>query len=127
MRGNDSLVVLIVDDEEIVRHTLKSFFTFLDHEVEEAEDGVSALRMLESKHFDGVVADIRMPMLSGIGFLRKALKTRPKTPVVLITGHGDEETRKEAMMSGAMGLITKPFDFKDVLWMISTFKKCLGR
>jgi len=108
------LKILIVDDEEIVRFTLMAFFERLEHESEGLEDGQAGLQALETGNYDIAFVDMRMPGLNGIDFLCRCRQIRPELPVVIITGHGSDDTRKKAMDSGAFGFLNKPFQFNDI-------------
>ena len=109
-----SLKVLVVDDEEIVRHTLKALLNHQGYQVDCAEDGNSGLRALEHGRYDLVFVDLRMPGLDGMGFLSRSKEIRPHIPVIIITGHGSNDARKEALAAGAFGFLPKPFRFSDI-------------
>ena len=61
-----------------------------------------------------VFVDIRMPGLDGMGFLSRSKEIRPEVPVIIITGHGSDNTREEALAAGAFGFLHKPFRFIDI-------------
>jgi DNA-binding NtrC family response regulator len=108
------LNVLIVDDEEIVRLTLHEFIDFLGHQSDCVENGPSGLEALEKGDYHAAIVDIRMPGFDGITFLHRAKEMRLDIPIVLITGHGTDETRKEALEAGAFSFISKPFRMNDI-------------
>ena len=114
-----SLKILVVDDEEIVRHVLKALLDHLGHQTECAQDGNSGLRALEGGHYDAVFVDIRMPGLDGMSFLGRSKEIRPDMPVIIITGHGSDSTREEALAAGAFGFLHKPFPFNDLRELVS--------
>ena len=114
MSISNALKVLIVDDEEIVRHTLHEFVDFLGHHADCVENGPSGLQALENGDYHAAIVDIRMPGLDGLTFLRRARRMLPDLPIVLITGHGTDETREEAMKAGAFAFLLKPFRFNDI-------------
>lgn len=117
------LKILVVDDEEIVRHTLEEFLNYLGHQADSVEDGLSGLRALENGHYDAAIVDIRMPGLDGISFLSRSKKMWPDLPIIIVTGHGSDETREEAMQAGAFAFLAKPFRFdqiKDLMTNISS-------
>lgn len=106
--------ILVVDDEDVVREVLGEFLELLNFEIEDARDGAAGLEALKKNDYRAAIADIRMPKLDGIGFLRKSRRLRPNLPVVIITGQGCEETRKEAMKAGAFAYLRKPFRYHEV-------------
>jgi len=114
MATRKSLKILVVDDEEIVRHTLEEFLTYLGHYADSAEDGLSGLRALENDHYDAAIVDIRMPGLDGISFLSRSRTMWPDLPIIIVTGHGSDETREEAMQAGAFAFLAKPFRFDEI-------------
>jgi CheY-like chemotaxis protein len=58
-----------------------------------------------------ILSDINMPGMSGLEMLPQVRTSRPDVPVIMITAYGDAETRRKAIESGAVGLLTKPIDF----------------
>ena len=108
------LKILVVDDEEIVRHTLEEFLNYLGHHADGVEDGLLGLRALEDGHYDAAIVDIRMPGLDGISFLSRSRKIWPDLPIIIVTGHGSDETREEAMQAGAFAFLAKPFRFDEI-------------
>ena len=108
------LKILIVDDEPIVRDVMADFLDILNHGADGVENGLSGLRKLKEGHYDAVFTDIRMPGIDGIEFLKQAKALHPTLPIIVITGHGSEETEKEAMDAGASGFINKPVGFLDI-------------
>ena len=114
MATRKALKILVVDDEEIVRHTLEEFLTYLGHHADGVEDGLSGLRALEKGHYDAAIVDIRMPGLDGMSFLSRSKTMWPDLPIIIVTGHGSDETREEAMHAGAFAFLAKPFRFDDI-------------
>ena len=101
--------VLVVDDSRVIRMVLRSCLLSSDYLVDEADDGSSALRLLEDGAYDVVVSDLAMPGVDGFGLLA-ALQERPDRPeVVILTGsdEGDDGAAR-AMRLGASGYLTKP-------------------
>ena len=118
-----SLKVLVVDDEEIVRHTLKALLNHQGCQVDCAEDGNSGLRALKDGRYDVVFVDLRMPGLDGMGFLSRSKEICPHIPVIIITGHGSNDTREEALAAGAFGFLNKPFRFIDIQELVSRIER----
>jgi len=107
--------ILIVDDEPVIRSTLREILEYEKYEIEEAADAKKALEMLEKQEFKVVLSDIKMPGMNGIEFLEELQKKENDTPVIMITGHGDVETAVEALKKGAFDFIQKPLDLNRLL------------
>ncbi len=107
--------ILVVDDEENIRHLLRLAFED-DFDVREARDGEDALGEALSWKPDLVISDIMMPKLDGYGLYRK-LKGRPETasvPFVFLSAKKDVEERVVGIEMGADDYITKPFSIKEL-------------
>ena len=125
MSSPESLSLLLVDDEEIVRYTLREFLLFLGHKIDEAEDGFVGLQMLEKNQYDAAFVDMRMPRLDGLGFLRQCGEKWPSLPVFLVSGNATETTGKEALEAGARGFLHKPFAFDEIRQLLAIIaQKC---
>ncbi|MSR65070.1 MAG: sigma-54-dependent Fis family transcriptional regulator [Verrucomicrobiae bacterium] len=105
--------VLIVDDE---KHTREGLQRALEHEFDVylAQDAQTSLNLLESEHFDLMLADLRMPGMDGLKLIKRALSlTRP--PIcILMTAYGTYETGVEAMKIGAYDCISKPVNLDEL-------------
>ncbi len=107
--------ILVVDDEENLRHLLSEMLTHEGYEVVTACDGEEALARLTDESFDLVLSDVRMPRLDGWGFLG-ALSERNRPPVVIMmSAYGDRDTALNVMKLGAYDYVSKPFTTDDVL------------
>jgi DNA-binding response OmpR family regulator len=107
--------ILVVDDEENIRHLLRLAFED-DFEVREAKDGEDALEVALSWKPNLIISDIMMPKLDGYGLYRK-LKGRPETatvPFVFLSAKKDVEERVVGLEMGADDYITKPFSIKEL-------------
>ena len=106
MQGNGR--ILIADDEPLIRKSLYESLRMEGYEAEMAADGEEALQKMERSPIDMVIADIKMPKLSGIDLLKQVKAKYSDIPVVLITGYGTIDQAVEAMRLGAADYITKP-------------------
>lgn len=107
--------IMIVDDEEGIRESLKLILS--DHyDLVLTDGGEQALRTLENDtNISLVLLDIKMPKVNGLDVL-KAMKTkRPNINVIMVTGYKSVETATEAAQLGAVGYIVKPFKSHEVL------------
>jgi len=107
--------ILIVDDEESIRETLREILEYESYEVEEAADGKEALKMIKKFNYDVVLCDIKMPGLDGLELLEQSKETVPDLPFIMISGHGTIETALEATRKGAYDFISKPPDLNKLL------------
>ncbi len=100
--------VLIVDDEPIVRESIRDWLEDAGYDVRTAQDGEEALRLIEEKDFSVMVLDIRLPGQSGLAVLKKVKAQRPWIKSIIITAYPSEETTAEAKSLGAIDYIIKP-------------------
>ncbi len=107
--------ILIVDDEQSIRETLREILEYEGYEIEEAKDGEKAIALIKKFNYDAVLSDIKMPKLDGIEVLEKAKTIAPELPFIMISGHGTIETAIEATKKGAFDFINKPPDLNKLL------------
>ncbi len=107
--------ILIVDDEKSIRYALKEILEDENYTVDEAPDGVEALKKLSAANFDAVLSDIKMPKMDGITLLEKAIEQGIETPFIMISAHGTIDTAVDATKKGAFDFIEKPPDLNRVL------------
>ena len=108
--------VLVVDDERSMRELLSIVLRREGYDVLLAEDGRTALGLLERESIDVLISDIKMPDMSGVDVLRAAKKIDPHILGIMITAFASTETAVEAMRLGACDYLSKPFDI-DLLKM----------
>ncbi len=106
--------VLLIDDEEELVSTLVERLELRGIEAEAVTRGQAALDLLEKKRFDVVVADLKMPGMSGLEVMRTIRETYPDTKVLMITGHGAEDDETAEVREGEFEVLMKPFPI-DVL------------
>jgi len=112
--GSRRLRVLFVDDEASLREFMRTELPRLGHEVIVAEDGRSAVQILERATFDAAILDLRMPGMSGLEVLEFLKRTAPDTEAIVMTGHASIETATMAMRLGAADYMTKPCKLADI-------------
>jgi len=100
--------VLIVDDDDTIRDTLYELLSE-DYHCQTAETAEKALSRLETDSYDLVLTDISMPGLSGLELLGQVRQRFPTTPVIVISGIGDEEHARGLIKLGAFDFLLKPF------------------
>ncbi len=109
MSDDYKIRLLIVDDEQSIRRLCMTVGESLGFSCMEADNGESALALLEDQPPHMVLTDMVMPRMSGLEFLDAAKKLLPRTEIAVMTGHGSIETAVQAMKLGAYDYITKPF------------------
>ena len=110
--------ILVVDDEEAFRYMLSSLLSGSGYSVETAIDGVTAINAVQTKPFDVILCDVKMPKVDGIEVLRFIKSNYPGLEVVMLTGTGTIESAVECMKVGAYDYITKPTTADDLLTTI---------
>ena len=100
--------VLIVDDEAIVRESIKDWLKNASYEVTTAESGEEALEMMKKQDFGIVVLDIRLPGKTGLEILKEVKSVKPEIKSIIITAYPFEETTAEAKKLGAIDYLIKP-------------------
>lgn len=107
--------ILVVDDEKAIRAALKDILSFEGFEVDEAVDGVEAIKKIKENDYDCILCDIKMPKMDGIEVLDQALELKPDTPFIIISGHGTIDAAVDAVKKGAFDFIAKPPDLNRLL------------
>jgi len=100
--------VLVVDDDPVVRKSFDRVLTGKGYAVITAENGEEALRKLGQEKYDVVYTDIRMPGMSGLDMAEQLKANQPWTPVVIITGYGNDEAEARATAAGVKSFLHKP-------------------
>jgi two-component system response regulator FixJ len=103
-------VVHVVDDDEAVRESLSFLLKAAGLAVQTYDSATAFLHGLAKAKSGCVITDVRMPDMSGIDLLRRLKELQVNLPVIVITGHGDVPLAVEAMKSGALDFLEKPFD-----------------
>jgi DNA-binding NtrC family response regulator len=107
--------ILVVDDEPLKRITLQIELAEHGYEVCEAADAPAAMQLFDTRPFDVVVTDVRMPGTSGLDLLTYVKQARPEVAVILMTAYATIDTAVLAMKRGAYDYITKPFTTPELL------------
>ena len=109
--------LLIVDDEEKIREMIKKYAVFEGHEVAEASDGFTAVKMAEENDYDLIVMDVMMPELDGFSAV-KAIRKVKQTPVIMLSARGEEYDRIHGFEVGVDDYVIKPFSVKELMMRI---------
>jgi sulfite reductase subunit B len=106
--------ILVVDDEAIVRESIRDWLKMSEYDVSTAESGEEALAMIEKQDFNVMVLDIRLPGESGLDVLARVKSIRPKLKSIIITAYPTEDTIVEAKKLGAIDYLIKPLVPEDL-------------
>ncbi len=110
--------ILVVDDEQIVRESLKDWLEFEGFVVETAASGQEALERLDANPFAMMFLDIKMPGMDGTEVLSRAKEQFPDLVAVMMTAYATVETAVATMRSGALEYVIKPFDPEKVVFLV---------
>ena len=110
----NSVKILIVDDEKIALKNLEHVMKKEGYDVTGAESGPTALKRLEEQSFDLVLTDLRMEKVDGMQILKKCRELYPDAEVIMITGYATLESAVKAMKQGAFNYVAKPFRLDEV-------------
>jgi len=125
MKGKDGApLIYLVDDDEAVRDALGMLFKSIGLRFEAHGSALDFLDQYDPARHACLVADIRMPGLSGLELQQRLNEQRAEIPIIFITGHGDVPMAVSAMKSGAADFIQKPFRDQD---LIDRINKALER
>jgi FixJ family two-component response regulator len=103
-------MVAIVDDDESVRSALQGFMKEVGFPARAFACAEEFLKSDEQQHTACLIADIRLPGMSGLELQSKLNGNHHRIPILFITAHGDERMRLQALRAGAVEFLTKPFD-----------------
>ncbi len=109
--------ILVVDDEETIRYTLRTLFSRAGYDVETTASAEEALKHFEvaPERFPVVVTDYQLERMDGLAFLARLKAIHPAVAVIMITAHGSERVAVEAMKRGAVDYFSKPFKNDELL------------
>lgn len=120
---NRFLRVLVVEDEEIVRETIKRILKSEGFTVHTAECGKSAIEIAKTSELDVALLDIKLPGIDGIDTLIQLKTVKPEILAVMMTGYEVTERIEKAFAEGALACLHKPFDIKVLLDIFNELKE----
>jgi DNA-binding NtrC family response regulator len=115
MKTAEQSSILIIDDQESIRKSLKLALEREGYSVETAENGREAIRKSKEEFYNLALVDLRLPDMDGIELLTKMRETVPEMVKIIITGYPSQENAIEAVNRGADGYIVKPYSTEDLL------------
>ena len=117
--------LLVVDDEPMVREVVTRYLEQDGHAVTVAADGATALKALAEGPFDLVVLDLMLPHVDGLSVLAE-LRREHTTPVIVLTGRGEEEDRIRGLRLGADDYVVKPFSPRELVARVTSVLRRAG-
>lgn len=114
--------ILIVDDDASIKTLAEYYLVKEGYEVALAEQGLEALNILESNHFDLVLTDMMMPVMGGLELIEKLRAKDPNISIIMFSAAGSGDSggnRKKALELKANGFLNKPFTSTDLISIIS--------
>lgn len=119
MKAERSL--LLVDDDPNILEVLDARFSAAGFRLFKATSGQAALEIIQNTDIDLIVSDIKMPQMSGLELFNELQTAKPDIPVIFLTAHGTIPEAVEAVLSGAIDYLTKPFDGKELVKKVQNF------
>ena len=109
------MTILIADDETHIRNTVAEYLRLEGIETMTAANGLSAQKLLQGEPCDALLADLKMPGMTGIELLEWVQEDGPRIPVVIMSAYGEVDDAVRAMKLGASDYVVKPFDPDDLV------------
>ncbi len=113
--GDESLDILLIDDEPELRLALEEAVREAGHRVTVCGDGAEGLVQITSKVFDVIICDVRLPKADGLTLLRRVRQESPASEVILMTAYAEVADAVAALKEGAYDYLTKPFEIEELL------------
>jgi two-component system response regulator AtoC len=107
--------ILLAEDDEIMRISIYDRLKKYGWQVDEAEDGLTAMALYEKNQYHLIISDIRMPGLDGLTLLGNVRKQNQETDIIIMTAYGSVEDALNCLRQGATDYILKPFDLDDLI------------
>src|ERR1051325_609339 len=115
--------ILLVEDEENLRKTIRLNLEMEGYDVTESKDGKAAYDSFRSAHFDLIVLDVMLPEMDGYTLCRKIRLENSDVPVIFLTAKGASDERVQGLKMGADDYLAKPFNLEELLLRVSNLLK----
>ena len=116
---SETIQLLIVEDDKELISTLSEQLSDRGYGVSTAEDGLKAISLVNSKKFDLVILDLKLPKMDGFEVLRLIKANFPETKVIVLTAYADLKNAEKCKQHGADDVIEKPYELGDLFDAIS--------
>jgi len=111
--------ILIVEDEAVVRESVRDWLIDDGYDVDVAENGDEALEKIKKEEFGVIVLDLKLPGIDGLQVFEQAKEFKPETKGVIITAYPSKETQEKAKRLGLLDYLAKPFKVEDLEKLIT--------
>lgn len=122
----DRLPILIVDDEPDTCKLMAKLLSALGYQADAAQDGRTALRLVDCRQYGLAILDYEMPGMNGVDLFRRIRRARPDLVAVFVTGHTTIDVVFPAIEAGILRIFPKPVDFKELIPVIEEHLGCCG-
>ena len=120
---HEKTLILVVDDRVSDRETMKTILADRGYRVATARDGMEAIELVKSRHYDIIFLDVRLPGMDGVETFEQVKKIDPEATVIMMTGYTEEDLVKRAISEGAYTCIYKPFDMQKVIGLVENISQ----
>ncbi len=114
--------ILVVDDEEDIRKTIRLQLKDTDYEIIEAEDGEKAIQLINDENvliLDAIICDVRMPKINGVEAIAYFRREFPSIPVIVLTGYPDVKLAVDFMKEGVIDYLVKPVEKEKLIEVVT--------
>ncbi|MDH3558252.1 MAG: response regulator, partial [Deltaproteobacteria bacterium] len=112
---NEEKRILVIDDEENMRHMLALLLEKEGYQVDNAADGKQGLDLASENFYDLILCDLQMPVMDGMAFLENFQDMQLESTVIVMSAYGSLDTALEAMKRGAYDYVSKPFKPDEIM------------
>ena len=120
MAKHEERLICIVDDDASLRRSLRNLLTSVGFRVETFESAEAFLASVDAHRIGCIILDVRMAGMSGLDLLRQIAGGTSRIPVVMLTAHGDDQTRRRSLEAGAVAFLEKPVRTETLLEAVRT-------
>jgi two-component system, NtrC family, response regulator HydG len=110
--------ILVVDDEADTCANLSDILSELGFDVDTAHEGVAALELVQKKHYDIALLDLRMPGMDGLELYRRIKEKSAGTAALIVTAYASSDTAKSAIAAGARQIVSKPVNIRHLIALV---------
>lgn len=113
-----SIFILVVDDDQDIAINMSDVLNDLGYETDIANDGDTALQLVQNKAYDIVLLDFKMPGMDGAELFARMKQLRPQVVAIMVTAYAEGEGVDRALTAGTWKVLRKPIDFERLLGFI---------